>query len=134
MADIKRFTGFIAPDGSTHDTIKKATEHAKAVKVKDALVAEFTNITPHTHGNNVTEDDVGMFVVGSADMPMFLLDNRERILACFNQEVLLRATQEEGKARNAGHQLDHHRRGSAGLDPSPTNNSQLLTPRKVRGR
>lgn len=91
-ADIKKFTGFIAPDGSTHDTIKKATEYTKNLKVKEALAATLgESITPATHGSSVSQDDRDMFVVYPRNMPDFLLENREMILAAFNQDVTLRA-------------------------------------------
>ena len=89
MADIKRFTGFIAPDGTTHDNLKKATEYTQRLKIKEAL-AEFSKVIPEVNPG-VTETDSGYVGVLAGDIPVFLLAHKDDILAAFNQEVLMRA-------------------------------------------
>ena len=91
-ADIKRFTGFIAPDGSTHDTLKKATDHTRELKIKEAL-QQFANIEAAVD-TGVSHDDRDNTVVFADDMPSFLFAHQEAILAAFNQEVLLRKKRE----------------------------------------
>ena len=90
MADIRKFTGFIAPDGSTHDTIGKATAHTRNLKVKEALQKQFGNVTPGTHGNSVSQDDRDNFVIYPEQLPEFLFTHRDAIAACFKQDVKLR--------------------------------------------
>lgn len=100
MADIKRFTGFIAPDGSTHTSMKKATEHTTAIKVLEALKKDFGEISSHTHGENVRDGlNDGTPGVSCEDMPMFLLDNREKIEACFAASATLRAPRQKKKVK-----------------------------------
>lgn len=41
MSDVKKFTGFIAIDGSTHTSQKAAVEHSRQVKVQTALKEKF---------------------------------------------------------------------------------------------
>ena len=79
MSDIRRFTGFLAPDGSTHDTEKKAIEYTRQFKIRAALDERFK-------GFEVGED-------GSADIKAaadFIFEQRAAILACLNPEVLTR--------------------------------------------
>lgn len=79
MSDIRRFTGFLAPDGSTHDTEKKAIEYTRLLKIRAALDERFK-------GFEVGED-------GSADIKAaadFIFEQRAAILACLNPEVLTR--------------------------------------------
>lgn len=79
MSDIRRFTGFLAPDGSTHDTEKKAIEYTRLLKIRAALAERFK-------GFEVGED-------GSADIKAaadFIFEQRAAILACLNPEVLTR--------------------------------------------
>lgn len=102
VADIKRFTGFIAPDGSTHDSIKKATDYTRELKIKAAL-ADFALVTSHNPGVSET-DAVGGNAVYVEDLPAFLLAHRADILAAFNQDVLMRAPRQSravGKADKA---------------------------------
>lgn len=89
IADIRKFTGFIAPDGTTHDTLKKATEYTRYLKVKLAL-ADFALVSQETNVG-VSQTDEGSAVVFTTDLPAFLLAHREDILAAFNQDVSLRA-------------------------------------------
>lgn len=94
MADIKRFTGFIAPDGSTHETLKKATDYTRELKVKEAL-KDFANIksedTPEFQTGVDAEGDQFVYV---QDLPLFLYTYKEKILAAFNQDVLMRKKRE----------------------------------------
>lgn len=87
MADIRRFTGFIAPDGTTHDTIKKATEYTRDLKVKEAL-SEFAAAPI---GNGVSETDRGGAVIYVGDIPEFLLFYKDKIKTAYNQDVVMRA-------------------------------------------
>lgn len=87
-ADIRKFTGFIAPDGTTHDTLKKATDYTKELKVKAAL-ADFALVTEANSGVTDT-DGSGTLVIYVEDLPKFLLAHRAEILASFNQEATTR--------------------------------------------
>lgn len=97
MADIKRFTGFIAPDGSTHDTIKKATEYTRELKIKEAL-ADFALVLPEVNVG-VAKDGAGNHAVYVSDLPAFLLAHKDDIQAAFNQDVLLRAPRKKRAAK-----------------------------------
>ena len=98
MADIKRFTGYIAPDGSTHDTLKKATEHTQSIKIKEALHIEFSNLSLERHGPSAINGFDGIPAhVESADMAMFLYENMNKILACYDQKAILRAPRKPKK-------------------------------------
>lgn len=80
MADVKRFTGFIAVDGSTHTSAKAAIEHSRVVKTQAALKDKFGNLMVVETGDSeagVSLDD-------------FIYANRDSILASLNQEVLTR--------------------------------------------
>lgn len=86
MSDVKKFTGFIAVDGSTHTNLKAATEHSRTVKVKKALADAFA-------GKLVTPADVPEHELTSEQIdPLdeFIFANREAILAALNQEVTTR--------------------------------------------
>lgn len=82
MSDVKKFTGFIAIDGSTHTTLKSATEHSRQVKVQKALEFKFAKMAVIGE-----EDEPGS---AGVDLPTFIYANRDEILACLNQEVLTR--------------------------------------------
>lgn len=84
MADVKRFTGFIAIDGSTHTSAKAAIEHSRAVKIQNALKEKF--------GNLIVAEPVTTAEIASEDVNLadFIYANREAILAALNQEVLTR--------------------------------------------
>lgn len=94
-ADIKRFTGFIAPDGSTHDSIKKATDYTRELKIKEAL-AEFLKVTPETNPG-VNKDPHGELAIYVHTLPDFLFHHKADILAAFNQDVLMRAPRQVKK-------------------------------------
>jgi hypothetical protein len=86
MSDVKRFTGFIAVDGSTHNTLKQATEHSREVKVKKALATAFA-------ANVVTPADVPEHELTAEQIvPLdeFIFKNREAILAALSQQVTTR--------------------------------------------
>lgn len=97
MADIKKFTGYIAPDGSTHDTIKKATDYTRELKIKEAL-ALFKG-TLNEDSCWVGSDGQGP-VVCADDLPAFLYANKDAIIAAFNPEVLLRAPRKKREAKS----------------------------------
>lgn len=88
MSDIKKFTGFIAPDGSTHSTMKKASAYTFDLKVKAAL-GEFANIQAELNPG-VEETTGGLTVVHAADMPEFLFSHRDAILSAFKPEITTR--------------------------------------------
>ena len=89
MADIKRFTGFIAPDGSTHASLTAATIYTNDLKVKAAL-ADFTLLTPES-SKGLCHDDYGQVVILIKDLPEFLAGHKDDILAAFGQKATLRA-------------------------------------------
>ena len=86
MSDVKRFTGFIAVDGSTHNTLKQATDHSREVKVKRALAEAFAAqvVTPA----DVPEHELRTDQIITLDA--YIYANRDAILAALNQEVTTR--------------------------------------------
>lgn len=96
MADIKRFTGFIAIDGSTHDTLAKATAHTKEVKIGLALKEFAVAVSSNPVGFSV--DDRDNHVLYPEDLPNFLLKHRVAIQAAFNQSVVMRDAKSGKKA------------------------------------
>lgn len=97
MADVKKFTGFIAIDGSTHTTSKSAVEHSRQVKIQRALAEKFTGPVVLDGGDNAPtyEDQEPL------GMPDFIYANRDAILACLNQDVLTRKKRAPNKAKAA---------------------------------
>lgn len=79
MSDIKKFTGFIAIDGSTHSTLKSAQDYTRDFKIRKALEEKFANLSITSEGA-----DTGVSV---AD---FIIANMDAIKAALNPEVLLR--------------------------------------------
>lgn len=79
MSDIKKFTGFIAIDGSTHSTLKSAQDHTRDFKIRKALEEKFAGLSITSEGA-----DTGVSV---AD---FIIANMDAIKAALNPEVLLR--------------------------------------------
>lgn len=77
MADIKKFTGYTAQDNSTHATLKAATDYSRDLKVKAAL---------QVFGGNTVDVDTS----DETDMPTWLFNNKDAVLAAFNQTVLTR--------------------------------------------
>lgn len=92
MADVKKFTGFIAIDGSTHTTSKSAVEHSRQVKIQKALADKFSGMCVDSLIATETPED---FV----DLPTFIYANRDSILACLNQDVLTRKKRTPNKAK-----------------------------------
>lgn len=90
--EVKKFTGFIAVDGSTHKTVKEAMDHSRAVKTKAALtaIAEGVLASQPNDAMGVSSDESGSSVIYPEDLPTFLSAHREAILAAFNQEVRMR--------------------------------------------
>lgn len=99
MADIEKFTGYKAIDGSTHKTAKAAILHTREVKIKTALASTFK--LPIANATGVTELATGERVVFGQDVPDFLYANRDAISAAFKQDVSLRAPRTK-KAKPAG--------------------------------
>jgi hypothetical protein len=83
MSDVKKFTGFIAVDGSTHTSLKSATDHSRTVKIQTALKEKFGNLT-------VAESSRDLDETGGVELDAFIFANREAILVALNQEVTTR--------------------------------------------
>lgn len=81
-AGIRKFTGFIAADGTTHDTMKKAVQHANDQRVKEAL----------NTFNTVATEVTDMPVVRMDQMGEWLFNNRMAIQAAFNAKATIRKT------------------------------------------
>ena len=77
MSDVKRFTGFIAIDGSTHATEKAAVTHTRDVKTAAALEKLRALVVEGAPGATSFE---GIAYIESEGMPIFLAANREAIL------------------------------------------------------
>lgn len=95
MADIKKFTGFIAPDGSLHDTAAKASAYTKELKAKEALKELFAGMEfPEERFPEIYQDDRGNEVIAFPDLrPMLeriVFENRAAIVKAFEQNVKLR--------------------------------------------
>lgn len=90
-ADVRRFTGYIAADGSHHATLKAAAAVSLEVKTRAALQEVFgkKSTIPDPSLLEIPEGWVEP-VISVADLPSFLYDNRTAILAALNQEVSLR--------------------------------------------
>jgi hypothetical protein len=84
MSDVKRFTGFIAIDGSTHTSEKLAVIHSRGVKIKAALKEKFAGLIVMVDGvPEGTENP-------KQGLELFLFENMAEIMSAFNQEVLTR--------------------------------------------
>lgn len=79
MSDVKRFTGFIAVDNTTHKSEKEAVEHSRAVKTKTALEKLAGDLQVRSHSGDLEQL-----------LSPYLYENRVAILAALNQEVLTR--------------------------------------------
>jgi hypothetical protein len=109
MADIRKFTGFVAIDGTTHTTIKAAIEHTRAFKIKEALKAfePLLACSKKSEESGVDEDDGGNLAIYPSGLPAFLFNNREAIMAAFNQEAVIRAPRKTRSPKeNAGSTTD----------------------------
>ena len=111
MADIKKFTGYVAQDGSTHNSLKAATDHARDLKIKAAL--EDFNLVTNAANAGVVEDERGNAVIYAGDLPAFLFAHKADILAAFNQDVLTRKKREakpkkKHNTRQPAKQARHH--------------------------
>lgn len=97
MSDVKKFTGFIAIDGSTHTTLKPATEHSRQVKIQRALAEKFTGpvVLDGAPGSPSYEDQAEL------SMPDFIYANRAVIQACLNQDVQTRKKRAPNKPKTA---------------------------------
>jgi hypothetical protein len=86
-ADIKKFVGYTAIDGSAHDTLKSATDYTRDYKIKEALKS-FSAFDSSKAG--VTVDSDGDSAVFVEELPEFLFAHREAIMAAFKQDVNMR--------------------------------------------
>lgn len=89
MPDIKKFTGFITPDGLTHTSIKAATEHTRDLKAKEAIELLVKN-TCALEQPNISATDDGSVVIFADQVASYLLHNKTAILAAFNPEITTR--------------------------------------------
>lgn len=88
MSDVKKFTGFIAVDGSTHTSIKSAKDHSRVVKTKAALKEAFGGqlVSPADIPDHELENNPELV----QNLDDFIYANRDAILAALNQEVTTR--------------------------------------------
>lgn len=88
MSDVKRFTGFIAIDGSTHTNLKQATDHSREVKVKKALKDAFGTqlVVPADMPTHELENNPELVV----NLDEYIFNNRAAILSALNQQVTTR--------------------------------------------
>lgn len=80
MADFKRFTGFIAPDGTTHETLAKVKQHVLKLKVTEAA---------DKFAQAAFDENFGITTPGQ--LREFLLTHQDAIKAIFAQSVRERA-------------------------------------------
>lgn len=88
MADIRKFSGFIAPDGTAHASLAAATVHTRNLKTKQALTGFAETLVGSV---DLSSDESGNPVIYPDELPDFLIANRDVILAAFNQEVNMRS-------------------------------------------
>lgn len=100
MSDVKKFTGFIAIDGSTHTSMKSATDHSRQVKIQRALAEKFVGLSVSESVTSSNSEDDGV------TMPDFIYANRDAILACLNQDVLTRKKRAPNKAKAKAETVD----------------------------
>lgn len=101
MSDVKKFTGFIAIDGSTHVSLKSATDHSRNVKIQRVLVEKFGNY--HVMDSQRTYHEQEGEEVNLAE---FIYANRELILFALNQEVLTRKKRTPKVAKTAAEAVE----------------------------
>lgn len=89
-AEVKRFSGFIAIDGSTHNSKKAAIEHSTEIKIAAAVleVAEGVFVARQ----NAISDVGPLLQFGTAEeLAEVLLEARAPLLKAFDQQVRLRS-------------------------------------------
>ena len=89
MADYKKFSGYVTADGIHHETEKAASDHVKAIKIKEALKGTFSELIIGDTGVQASAD--GIPVIYQESLPDFLYANRDALLKCMTVEVRLRA-------------------------------------------
>lgn len=89
-ADIRKFTGFIAADGSTHESMTKARAHADDLKIKSALTASFSKLNT-SQASVYQPDGTDGHVVHENDMADWLFANRVAITAALSVRATTRA-------------------------------------------
>ena len=108
MADFKRFTGFIAPDNTTHDTLAKVKEHVRKLKVKEAATKFATAAFDNAYADygktgeeprGFVQADGRLVIAGAFELTEFLIENQAAIQAVFNQSVRERAAPRKAKAK-----------------------------------
>ena len=90
MSDVKKFTGYLAIDQSTHKTQAAAVAHSREVKIKTALNESFKPDSIALGGVCISTDEAGNPVIYPDDVANFIYANSEAILKALNQDVLLR--------------------------------------------
>lgn len=103
MADFKRFTGFIAPDGTTHETLAKVKQHVLKLKIEEAA-EKFAKLAfenalnslanEHRVGFSDMNPGAGDYIPGIADaedLTAFLIEHQAAIQAIYAQSVRERA-------------------------------------------
>jgi hypothetical protein len=99
MADVKKFNGYTAIDGTAHSSLKAALAHTTDVKVRAALTGMFASLAPDD-----AEEVVRIISIGGVsksvvvDIPRFLMENREAIQEAYAHKALLRTPRGSGKA------------------------------------
>lgn len=88
MSDVKKFTGFIAIDGSTHTSLKSATDRSREFKVQAALKEKFGDqlVSPAHIAEHELEDKPELV----QSLNDFIFANREAIMEALNQQVTTR--------------------------------------------
>jgi hypothetical protein len=110
MADFKRFTGFIAPDGTTHDTLAKVKQHVLRLKIDEAaekfaksvFLDAQASAAGGTMGLGFSDMDNRAMpnpgITGPDDLREFLLAHQDAIKAIFAQSVRERAASKKKAA------------------------------------
>lgn len=99
MADIKKFTGYIATDGSTHETLAKAQKYADELKIKEALKTAFPEGCLKDDKNAHDVDGGRYLALDDSSIPDWLFANRDAITAAFNQKARTRAPRKPKAAK-----------------------------------
>lgn len=93
MAEVKKFSGYTAIDGSAHNTKKEAIEYSRDIKIKaalDAIVTGFVAKNPDESGGYFVPE-LGVAALLESNLATWLTENRVTLLAAFNQDVKMRA-------------------------------------------
>jgi hypothetical protein len=88
MAEVTKFTGYLASDGSTHHSMKAAVAKTTEIKVKAAL-KEFSD--KHLNATTMIVNEPSESGDGYIDLATFLYVYKDAITEAFNQSVILRS-------------------------------------------